>query len=87
MKMSKFLELSKVQLGENKYLVISKSSNGEISIAQQLIFKEGKKNISVFIKKFGLRLPHIEDSPRTTASFAHTSKQEIPDKDKKDYPK
>ena len=50
MKMSKFLELSKVQLGENKYLVISKSSNGEISIAQQLIFKEGKKNISVFIK-------------------------------------
>lgn len=46
----KFNELSRVQIGENRVLVISKRSDGKISLAQQMTAESDGQEIKFFIK-------------------------------------
>lgn len=48
--MGKFVELASVDLGENKRLVVSKNSNGQVSIAQELTFNSDGKTFKMFVK-------------------------------------
>ena len=47
----KFEELARVTIAKNKDVVISKNVNdGKISIAQEIIFVDGKKEFKMFVK-------------------------------------
>ncbi len=46
----KFKELAKTQIGENRNLVISRRSDGKISVAQQVIAESDGQKIKFFVK-------------------------------------
>jgi ribosome-associated translation inhibitor RaiA len=48
--MGKFLELEKVKIEDNKNLVFSVTDEGKISIAQQLVVKDGNREMNLFLK-------------------------------------
>jgi hypothetical protein len=48
--MSKFKELAKGEIGENKNIVVSIRDDGNISIAQQVVAPVNGKPINIFIK-------------------------------------
>ncbi|MGM0409137.1 MAG: hypothetical protein ACQEQF_00125 [Bacillota bacterium] len=46
----KFKELAKVKIGENRNLVISRRSDGKISVAQQIVAESDGQVIKFFVK-------------------------------------
>lgn len=46
----KFNELARTQIGENRNLVISRRSDGKISVAQQMVAESDGQTIRFFIK-------------------------------------
>jgi hypothetical protein len=45
-----FIEIIKKEIGENKFIVVSKRDDGKFSVAQQVIVESDGKKMSFFMK-------------------------------------
>ena len=55
----RFVEVSKAKISDTRNVVISKTTNGSVIMAQQLVVKEGNYTHNVFIKG-AIELPSKE---------------------------